>query len=46
LNVSRDIGDGFVEVEEDLHGELGLYAALGDQVVECVCEGAAQAVRC
>jgi hypothetical protein len=40
--VGEDIGDGLVEVGEDLHGELGLDTALGDEVVERVCEGTAQ----
>jgi hypothetical protein len=40
--VGEDIGDGLVEVGENLHGELGLDTALGDEVVERVCEGTAQ----
>jgi hypothetical protein len=44
--VREYVGDCFVEVEKDLHGELGLYAALGDEVVKRVCEGAAQTVLC
>jgi hypothetical protein len=47
LDLLREhIGDGLVEVQEDLHGELGLYAALGNEVVERVCKGAAQTVLC
>jgi hypothetical protein len=38
------VRDCFVEVYEDLHGQLGLDSALGDQVVERVCEGTAQTV--
>jgi hypothetical protein len=42
--VGEDIGDGLVEVGEDLHGKLGFDAALGDEVVERVCKGTAQTV--
>jgi hypothetical protein len=44
--VCEPICDCFVEVYEDLHGELGLDSALGDQVVERVREGTAQTVLC
>ena len=37
------IGNGLVKVGENLHGELWLDAALGDEIVKCVCKGAAQA---
>jgi hypothetical protein len=42
--LGKDIGDGFVEVEEDLHGELGFYSALSYKVVQRVREGTAQTV--
>jgi hypothetical protein len=42
--LGEDIGNSLVKVQEDLHGELGLYAALGDEVIQCVCQGAAQTV--
>lgn len=42
----EDVGDGAVEVGEDLHGQLGLDAALRDEVVQRVCERAAQAAAC
>jgi hypothetical protein len=44
--VSKPVRNRFVEVDEDLHGQLGLDSALGDQVVERVCEGTAQTVLC
>jgi hypothetical protein len=44
--VCEHIGDRLVEVDEDLHGQLGLDAALGDQIVQRVREGAAQTVCC
>jgi carbamoylphosphate synthase small subunit len=44
--VGKHVGDSLVEVGEDLHSELRLDAALGDEVVEGVCEGAAQTVCC
>lgn len=47
LDLVREyVGDSFVEVEEDLHGELGLYATLGDEVVKRVCERTAETVLC
>lgn len=47
LDLLREhIGNGLVKVEEDLHGELGFYPALGDEVVQGVSERAAQAVLC
>ena len=39
----KHIGDGSVKVGENLHGKLGLYSALGNKVVQRVCERAAQA---
>jgi hypothetical protein len=45
LDLLREhIGDSFVKVEENLHGELGLYPALSNEVIERISEGAAQAV--
>jgi hypothetical protein len=47
LDLFREhVGNSLVKVEENLHGELGLYAALGNEVVQRVCEGAAQTVLC
>lgn len=40
------VGDRLVKVGEDLHGQLGLDAALGNQIVQRVREGTAQTVRC
>ena len=42
----KHIGNGSVEVGENLHGELRLYPALSDEVVQRVCERAAQTVPC
>ena len=42
--VCEHVGNGLVEVCEDLHGQLGLDAALGDQVVQRVREGTTQTV--
>jgi 2-iminoacetate synthase ThiH len=44
--ISKPVRNRFVEVYENLHGQLGLDSALGDQVVERVCEGTAQTVHC
>lgn len=42
----QPVCDRLVEVEEYLHGKLGLDSALGDQAVERVREGAAETVLC
>lgn len=39
------LGDGLVEVAENLHGELGVYALFADQVVEGVCQSEPDAVN-
>lgn len=39
----QHFGDGAVEVGEDLHGELGIDAVLGDQIVEGVRESGTDA---
>ena len=44
--VRQHFRNRFIEVRENLHGELGLDPALSDQVVERVREGAAQTVFC
>jgi hypothetical protein len=44
--ISKPVRNRFVEVYEDLHGQLRLDSALGDQVVKRVCEGTAQTVLC
>lgn len=41
--LGKHIGHGPVKVGENLHGELGLYSALGNEVVQRVCKRAAQA---
>lgn len=40
--VGQHFGDGLVEVHEDLHGKLRLDAALRDERVQRVCEGATE----
>lgn len=40
--VAEDVCNGLVEVEEDLHGKLRLYPALGDKLIQGVGEGAAE----
>jgi hypothetical protein len=42
--LGKDIGDGFVKVKQDLHGELRFYPALGNEVVQRVREGTTQTV--
>ncbi len=39
----KDLGDRPVEVRQDLHGELGIDAVRGDQIVEGICQGGADA---
>jgi hypothetical protein len=39
--ICEHVGNRLVEVCEDLHGQLGLDAALGDQIVQRVREGTA-----
>lgn len=43
--VAEHVGNSLVKVEKDLHGELGLDPALGDELVECIGEGATQTTR-
>jgi hypothetical protein len=40
--VCKHLRDGFVEVDEDLHSQLRLDAALRDEQVERVCQGLAE----
>ena len=42
--VGEHVGNCLVEVGQDAHGQLWLDAALGNQRVERVCEGTADAV--
>lgn len=42
--VSKHICNCLVEVDQDLHGQLGLDPSLGDQTVERIRKGAAQTV--
>lgn len=41
--VLQDLGNSAVEVGQDLHGELGIDVVLRDEVIEGICEGAADA---
>lgn len=41
--VLQDLGNRPVEVRKDLHSELGIDAVLGDQIIEGVCQGGADA---
>lgn len=44
--IREHISHGLVEVDEDPHSQLGLDAALGDEVIERVCEGIPEAALC
>lgn len=44
--ICKYVGDRLIEVGEDLHGQLGLDTALGDQVVQRVREGTTQTACC
>lgn len=47
LNLVRKyFRDRFVEVGKNLHGQLGFYPALGDEIVKGVREGPAHAAIC
>lgn len=35
----QDLGDSFIEMRKDLHGQLRIDAMLGNQVIESVCQG-------
>lgn len=41
----QDLGNRSVKVRQDLHGQLGIDAVLGDQVIEGVRQGGADAAR-
>ena len=42
--VCQNFCDRLVEICEDLHGELGLDSAFGDETIQSVCESAAETV--